>query len=221
MVYVSQLKPKVKAMNNLILFLFIIGSYDSPLSYAYNKFMTNYQESQLRKKSKSYRNALNVNDLLYSLRGIKSTGAMRLTRKHMMFGFDCDKYPDVAKFIYGPDISNHCNIKYLPDTSSFDLFSDLSLIIVLLALNFISSRSPPNTSQWSNEDEVNDSLYKCPQCDGTRIHMGILCDLCGGMGGIDPNDLRSDDSKYLLPKSVRSRERFKKSITLDDEDNDE
>jgi hypothetical protein len=76
--------------------------------------------------------------------------------------------------------------------NSFDLMGDLSLIIILLALNFLSSRSPSTVSQWDDDNSDNNNLFKCPQCDGTKIYMGEICSLCEGAGYINSSNYNNN-----------------------------
>ena len=125
---------------------------------------------------------------------------MKVPKIQMTLGFDCNAYPKLADYLYGASKLEHCSndILFSKSGNEFDLFGDLSLIICLLALNYISNRTAMfNTDdaveteididmnveedEINNENMINKSDLICPQCKGKRVFMNNNCDLCDGM----------------------------------------
>jgi len=60
----------------------------------------------------------------------------------MYLGFDCNLYPQLADMLYGASKTDHCRTDVLSHASEhYDLPGDLFLIVCLLALSYLSSRS--------------------------------------------------------------------------------
>lgn len=127
----------------------------------------------------------------------------------MYLGFDCSLYPQLADLLYGASSkADHCRTDVLSHASEhFDLPGDLFLIVCLLALSYLSSRSNAAIGADNADgggvdfDDDGDSGQNdsrgpgnerygagfsgrrrlvCPQCKGKRLFMNSACDLCEG-----------------------------------------
>ena len=123
--------------------------------------------------------------------------SLRKANINMALGVDCNVYPTLADFLYGATKLEHCSsdILFSKSGNEFDLFGDLSLIICLIALNYVSSRRLVSSSDFidigtSNGEEINSNTSNniinksdliCPQCKGKGVFMNNTCELCDGM----------------------------------------
>lgn len=125
----------------------------------------------------------------------------------MYLGFDCSLYPQLADLLYGASSkADHCRTDVLSHASEhFDLPGDLFLIVCLLALSYLSSRSSAaigadnanggdvdldddsrqNDSRGHSNERYGAGFSRrrrlvCPQCKGKRLFMSSACDLCEG-----------------------------------------
>lgn len=127
----------------------------------------------------------------------------------MYLGFDCSLYPQLADLLYGASSkADHCRTDVLSHASEhFDLPGDLFLIVCLLALSYLSSRSNAaigadnanggdvdldddgdsrqNDSRGPSNEQYGAGFSRrrrlvCPQCKGKRLFMNSACDLCEG-----------------------------------------
>jgi hypothetical protein len=76
------------------------------------------------------------------------------TKKYLFFEVDCVKYPDVAQYVYGSAIADHCKPNSVVgfQSESFDFSGDLKFFAVLLLFNFVTSRMPAGgIASWDDD----------------------------------------------------------------------
>jgi len=142
---------------------------------------------------------------------------LRITRRYLGFGIDCQQVPELTKYLQSSLDANMqftCTPKVSDglDSISSNLFSfnpidDAYFFIGILVLNFVLNRQVINSGDGSNSIDysnmrddsfgTHDNYSSCPICSGTRkFNANQYCEACGGTGLVSRFDLPSRrDSK--------------------------
>jgi hypothetical protein len=132
-------------------------------------------------------------------------------RRNLFTKFNCEQFPNLANYFYGnlPDSERQrlCEIGERVKPFQWDFWTDFRLIILLVAISYVSSRMLPTKAfNGDNPDENSQSIFSkspqevCPQCQGQKNIFNKTCDLCNGLGYIDYGN-----PKFTLTGSVKDR----------------
>jgi hypothetical protein len=141
---------------------------------------------------------------------IKSRKSTSQFRRYLVFGIDCQSYPNLYKFIYSSAEAGQClatsDLSNVVPNFSFNPFDDALLLLGVMALSVLLKRIPAVESSEDSsirseeifgEDKTEareDGLSECPMCRGNRLYQRRACEACQGTGLI---------AKFGLPPQGR------------------
>ena len=119
-------------------------------------------------------------------------------RRYLVFGFDCQAFPNLYKFVYSSAEASQCLAIGSSDSNvapnfSFNPFDDAVLLLGIMALSLLLKRMPvvENSEVRSeeyfskaNNETQEDGLSTCPICRGSRLYQNRNCEACQGTGFI-------------------------------------
>ena len=134
-----------------------------------------------------------------SRNNIKLRRSNSLFRRYLVFGIDCQSFPNLYKFISSSAEAGQClaigssDLLNVAPNFSFNPFDDAVLLLGVMALSVLLKRIPVVES---NEDSTiqseeylgtdnntrDDGLSECPMCRGSRLYQKRTCEACQGTG---------------------------------------